>query len=1078
MAHKNSTASLVTDIGTETKSDPLHHLQGSDNLIRSFDTVTSQDVDAIFSDVEDDLTSSSNTSLYVSDLEGHETSNFGLSEQDATREDTSLIANLPDPLPTPLQEQLGNLAKRGPFRCTPFQIPDEIQYWYTYELYRLSTILQLEVGDLYNSIKQLNSGKTQLSPQELQTSMRTICNNRGIAKIPVCSNPPRWTIEDGLYYNRNSGDCASFTAKLRFNEELAGPIFDFQLNPIKYERGCRFYRKFGADRFLTIEMPYFDEDTFRSSTKPQSKRVQQLRALTANDRLHNTLFQWLVSTQHHIVGRQWRVFYVESKSGQSRKKRDQEGILQRMHLFAVDGTNFQESQSPDLGGRHTPTSLLDFLQWHIPLCHNLESTCLKLFARIQLGLSKTTPTLLFRPHEFIYVPDKKPQSQDGSIEATGEVMNDGCARISLPFAKAVWALYGKPGEAVPSAFQARISGAKGLWIVDYRDTHPHVSNRGWWIEISDSQLKIQPHPKDRIDAEDALRTFEIVKYAQQCEPANLNVELINILENRRVPRSALRLAVEKDLDEYLSSLKKALADPIALRMWLHRTSTHADISFSGGMPSGLSSEMNLLLESGFDPETSPYLIDCLRRLLRTELDQYVEKLKIKLEHSTTVFCIPDPYGILQPGEVQLNFSREWDNPVTGLPELSLDGIDVLVSRNPARLPSDVQKVRAVYYHELQHYRNVVIFPTTGHTPLASLLSGGDYDGDTVTVIWEPSLVEKFQGVVVPKLPAKSDCFVQSEKVWVGSVLNSLELSRGVDSFLLTCCSFNGRPNLLGRVAAEHDHIVYAKNINLSHPSAIKLAALCGWLVDGSKQGDTLDSSGLSQLLQEVRSKYARREIAYKKAVDSAKPLRDRRGCINVIDYLKFDVAQKLRERTLCEFEQEYGSKTRGLDGQLTEIANREYRRIEDKSSVDAAKVKLVISHLKKQIRGLCEEYERSCINEERTSANDYTRQIEMLSEKFHALTPLEVDCDINHDFTRQGGGKCTRWSFIKASCFYYHHHKSMVVWKICGDELCRMKARAQGQTWEMTLAMRQFFKPDKRRLQRHDEENDLMNISG
>jgi RNA-dependent RNA polymerase len=53
-------------------------------------------------------------------------------------------------------------------------------------------------------------------------------------------------------------------------------------------------------------------------------------------------------------------------------------------------------------------------------------------------------------------------------------------------------------------------------------------------------------------------------------------------------------------------------------------------------------------------------------------------------------------------------------------------------QNPAYLPTDIQRVKAVDKKELAHLTDVIVFSTKGNRSKVSLLSGGDYDGDTVS----------------------------------------------------------------------------------------------------------------------------------------------------------------------------------------------------------------------------------------------------------------------------------------------------------------------------------------------------------
>lgn len=77
------------------------------------------------------------------------------------------------------------------------------------------------------------------------------------------------------------------------------------------------------------------------------------------------------------------------------------------------------------------------------------------------------------------------------------------------------------------------------------------------------------------------------------------------------------------------------------------------------------------------------------------IDQYCKdlktKLRIKIPSSTTLLCVADPTHTLKEGEVSLRFSKGILDPKTMRRSTVITG-DVLVARNPAHLPSDIQKV--------------------------------------------------------------------------------------------------------------------------------------------------------------------------------------------------------------------------------------------------------------------------------------------------------------------------------------------------------------------------------------------------
>ena len=92
-------------------------------------------------------------------------------------------------------------------------------------------------------------------------------------------------------------------------------------------------------------------------------------------------------------------------------------------------------------------------------------------------------------------------------------------------------------------------------------------------------------------------------------------------------------------------------------------------------------------------------------------------MNIGIPRSTYAYMVADPLSVLEEGEVHIAFSSPFDQ------ELMLHDIDLLVARLPAALPSDVQKVRAVFKVELKNFRDVIVFPSKGDFSLAEKLSG-------------------------------------------------------------------------------------------------------------------------------------------------------------------------------------------------------------------------------------------------------------------------------------------------------------------------------------------------------------------
>jgi len=214
--------------------------------------------------------------------------------------------------------------------------------------------------------------------------------------------------------------------------------------PMSVSSSCRAYRKYGADRFLTVS---FTDNALFKNAKPLAEFLK--RPISA-------------------CGRNYRLFYIKKTTA---------------HYFATDGAGLEE------------VALSVLMEWLVALRRNCTMSTPKLFSRIGLSLSSTTQTLVFQPEQIRLVPD--------IVSPIGECMTDGCARASPAVFRSLWQDGLLATKETPTAVQARLGGAKGIWYVD-----PRVDPRSeeMWIEIRrGSQLKFK---HDIIAFQDqALRTL-------------------------------------------------------------------------------------------------------------------------------------------------------------------------------------------------------------------------------------------------------------------------------------------------------------------------------------------------------------------------------------------------------------------------------------------------------------------------------------------------------------------------------------------------------------------------------------------
>ena len=129
-------------------------------------------------------------------------------------------------------------------------------------------------------------------------------------------------------------------------------------------------------------------------------------------------------------------------------------------------------------------------------------------------------------------------------------------------------------------------------------------------------------------------------------------------------------------------------------------------------------------------------------------DAMVRKFKIPVEMSLTGNIVPDAEQILAPDEISVSFSSSRRINIGQPNETTITHLEgsVLVFRSPCKLPTDIRKLKAVYRPQLAYLKDCVVMSANSALCTrgpGSFLAGGDYDGDTVHVYWDPLLVNSF-----------------------------------------------------------------------------------------------------------------------------------------------------------------------------------------------------------------------------------------------------------------------------------------------------------------------------------------------
>ena len=864
----------------------------------------------------------------------------------------------------------------------------------------------------------------------------------------------------------------------------------------------RLSRHFGGDRFLVLAIPDLSKDTLPPFLKAHIESSRE------------AFVKWLVNTKHELLGRMWRAFYIRPEDSKKAQKtvRDPNDTKFRIYLFAIDGQGFSQARfytrdriPGEVDNRESPllersrVSLGEMIEWFMPFGKNQSQQSLKFFARLQLGLTSTWPTVIFHPNQIVRSDDayadspRKRRLDIGQSDAkkTGRsktdsrspVMNDGCARISRSAAASIAAKLGL--GYIPSVFQGRIAGAKGIWMVD---TIGEVLNSSGkddtiWIEITDSQVKFESPPIDSRDPDRDRVTLDVNAWSKALTSSYLNFQLIPILQDRGVPRNKFKQLLEQDLLAKTDELNGAMEDVLMLRQWCHWNYPTSDnrvknggIQMLGGFPESTPEKIVWFLDHGFEPRTCGLLKDLLFQLIKEYCLRLENRMSIGIEFSTNAFILADPLNVLEEGEVHIVFSRPFKDS-QGFDQHMLYNVDILVARLPAHLPSDIQKVRAVFRPELEGLRDVIVFSSRGQTSLASKLSGGDYDGDKAWICWDECLVDPFQNAMTSEQPTPEYYGIRKETTKASDFNGKYDY---IMSFLAHGFNFNFQRNLLGKCTLYHEALCYTRG-DIDSEQAVQLAHLAGHLVDGPKNGFQFNDSDWAAFLKDKMDLPLWFDYPAYKDKNRAKPTN------NLIDDLVFNVARKVRESVLSTFDQNFHV-VKSRDEDLTQLYQQEVKAAESDPMLKKAikrldlAVSLVVDYWndnRPQVIDDSDSFSRNVNSKRGDSGPRWDTLREECREKWLAITPFDDEKELAAASRMQPGIRERNasteryWDLLKASITYHKHHQTKTVWYMAGLELGELKATAKGRGTYRTVInpVYEILKPDGRLLdaarQRH-----------
>lgn len=305
------------------------------------------------------------------------------------------------------------------------------------------------------------------------------------------------------------------------------------------------------------------------------------------------------------------------------------------------------------------------------------------------------------------------------IERNGYCFTDGVGKISPFLAQMIAAELGLRSDTVPSAFQFRLGGCKGILVVS-------LDAKNKEVHIRKTQEKFTA----------TYNGLEIIRCSQfSC--ATLNRQTITILSSLGVQDEVFL----KMLSEQLSNYQNAMSNNKLALSLLSRyiDDNRVTINIAG------------MILNGFMTEREPFVLSLLHLWRAWSVKLLKEKARIIVEEGAYVLGCVDETETLRGYTKQTIASGEAFTE-EHLPQIFIqvpanndpnhykivEGI-CLVGRNPSLHPGDLRVVQAVNVPALHHLRDVVVFPQTGGRDIPSMCSGGDLDGDEYFVIWDKEL---------------------------------------------------------------------------------------------------------------------------------------------------------------------------------------------------------------------------------------------------------------------------------------------------------------------------------------------------
>lgn len=311
--------------------------------------------------------------------------------------------------------------------------------------------------------------------------------------------------------------------------------------------------------------------------------------------------------------------------------------------------------------------------------------------------------------------------------------SDGVGVMSSDLARKVCEkLQLRPSSNIPSAFQVRYGGAKGI------------------LTVWDAALPVMATGKSRpeIALRPSMKKFgckhrilEICGVARRL-PMFLNRQIITLLSGMGVPDEPFE-EMQQSLLRGLDCAMQSTGAKDALDLLFSSGFCDYDIKLSNSTPPSMNP--GAYFRAGLTCVNCEHLHNMMYAFRRRTIRDVMTRARIPVAWSKGISAVGvmDELGVLKAGQVFCQFTQPRSQKV-GI----IKGI-VTVGRHPCHHPGDIQPLTAVDEPALHHLVDVIVFPKTGWRPITSMLSGGDLDGDIYFCIFDERVAFPPNGPFAP-----------------------------------------------------------------------------------------------------------------------------------------------------------------------------------------------------------------------------------------------------------------------------------------------------------------------------------------